>query len=59
MRTVTNGDEEKPGRDYATLYMSLCNCAGPQPSRMNARADEHERACPYRMEVEGRVEELP
>lgn len=46
-----NGDES--GRDYAMLYMRLCDCAGPQPSLNNAREDEHRSDCPYRAEVEG------
>lgn len=41
------------GRDYVTLYLKLCGCAGPQPSLDNPRADEHDRECPYRLEVEG------
>jgi hypothetical protein len=42
-------------RDYTRLYERLCDCAGPQPSRNSARADEHHRECPYRKEVEGDV----
>lgn len=44
--------EDRPARDYPTLYFRLCGCAGPQPSRDNPRADEHARSCPYRLEVE-------
>lgn len=40
-------------RDYASLYFELCGCAGPQPSRTNPRADEHDRDCQYRREIEG------
>lgn len=52
------GDEVSP-RDYMQLYITAwCNCAGPQPSRNNHRADEHDAECPYRKEVEGDVERL-
>lgn len=44
------------GRDYPSLYFAQCRCAGPQPSRDNPRLDEHDRECPYRREVEGRVD---
>jgi hypothetical protein len=44
---------ESSPRDYAALYARLCDCAGPQPSRENPRADEHSNECPYRKEVEG------
>jgi hypothetical protein len=39
-------------RDYTSLYVRLCDCAGPQPSTDNARADEHAVECPYRVAVE-------
>jgi hypothetical protein len=45
-----------PGRDYPSLYFALCDCAGPQPGTENPRADEHDRECPYRAEVEVRVD---
>lgn len=44
-----NSDGES--RDYVTLFIRLCNCAGPQPSKTSARADEHDKECPYRLEV--------
>ena len=47
----------EPSRDYPSLYLRLCRCAGPQPGRENPRADEHDRECPYRAEVEEQVEE--
>jgi hypothetical protein len=50
---------ETPQRDYPSLYIELCRCAGPQPSLSNPRADEHASDCPYRVEVEGDAEELP
>lgn len=40
-------------RDYTRLWQGLCDCAGPQPSASNARADEHRAGCPYRVEVDG------
>lgn len=46
-------------RDYVSLYLRLCRCAGPQPSLDNPRLDEHAPDCAYRLEVEGRGEELP
>lgn len=52
------GDERGRG-DYPSLYIELCRCAGPQPSRTNPRIDEHDRECPYRVEVEGGAEKLP
>lgn len=39
-------------RDYTNIYMQFCNCAGPQPSLTNPRADEHLPDCPYRSRVE-------
>ncbi len=45
-------------RDYPSLYITLCDCAGPQPSLTNRRADEHDPDCPYRRAVEGDAEEL-
>lgn len=48
----------QPERDYTALYLQLCNCAGPQPSRTNARGDEHALDCPYRLEVDGDVDEI-
>lgn len=39
-------------RDYPSLYIRLCDCAGPQPSTTNPRLDEHARECPYRVGVE-------
>jgi hypothetical protein len=45
-------------RDYPDLYFKLCNCAGPQPSRANTRADEHAKECPYRLEIESDVKNL-
>jgi hypothetical protein len=54
MPVMMNDDEgREEHRDYASLYYDLCDCAGPQPSVDNARADEHSRECPYRREVEG------
>lgn len=40
-------------RDYVSLYVRLCDCAGPQPSPHNPRLDEHAPTCPYRAAVEG------
>lgn len=40
-------------RDYTSLYIERCDCAGPQPSPEKSRADEHAKDCPYRVEVEG------
>jgi hypothetical protein len=57
-RVQLMSEEHESARDYASLYIALCTCAGPQPSRMNARADEHGRECPYRREVEGEAEEV-
>lgn len=51
--------DDESRRDYPSLYLKLCDCAGPQPSLSNARADEHAPDCPYRREVEADVEELP
>lgn len=48
---VAAGEETR--RDYPSLYVRLCRCAGPQPSLSNPRVDEHARECPYRIEVEG------
>jgi hypothetical protein len=42
-------------RDFPSLYMRLCRCAGPQPSLTNSKADLHAKDCPYRIEVEGDV----
>jgi len=50
---LSEADGTKEPRDYTWLYGRLCNCAGPQPSLNNTRADEHDRECPYRLEVEG------
>jgi hypothetical protein len=51
------GDDGDGRRDYTSLYIRLCRCAGPQPSPTNSKADEHARGCPYRAEVEGDAEE--
>jgi hypothetical protein len=45
-------------RDYPSLWLRLCNCTGPQPSLKRHRADEHDRECAYRKEVEGGAQEL-
>lgn len=42
----------KTTRDYTSLFIELCDCAGPQPGLNNSRADEHATDCPYRVEVE-------
>lgn len=49
MVLMSDADEQ---RDYTSLYVRLCDCAGPQPSREKPRADEHREDCPYRREVE-------
>lgn len=46
-----------PSRDYASLYLALCTCGGPQPSRDRSKADEHMTWCAYRQEVEPDAEE--
>lgn len=56
---MDDAKEMRVQRDYPRLYFELCNCAGPQPSRHNARADEHAPECPYRKEVEGDAQKLP
>lgn len=53
MAFLVRDDSDRPARDYPSLYFELCNCAGPQPSLNNSRADEHVEECPYRGEVEG------
>lgn len=46
------GGRDTGRRDYVRLYLGLCDCAGPQPSTDNPRADEHAADCPYRRAVE-------
>ena len=50
MSILVRGDGGRK-RDYPSLYFALCDCAGPQPSPTNSRADEHGAECPYRLEV--------
>lgn len=52
MAVLMRDGGEESRRDYPSLYIELCCCAGPQPSLSNPRADEHAHDCPYRIEVE-------
>jgi hypothetical protein len=53
MGSLMDGDQEV--RELTALWLRLCNCGGPQPSRDNPRMEDHLRDCPYRLEVEGDV----